>query len=332
MSSLRAGIIGLGQMGRNHARVYRSLPGVDLVVLADSEKIPEEVSRGIETVRTAEEMLDHKIDFCIVATPTISHEEIGVLMAEAGVHTLIEKPISDNSEGAKRLIASFEKAQVIGCVGHIERFNPAIQSMKERIKNGDLGSIFQISTRRQGPFVPRVRDVGVIKDLGTHDFDLSIWLVDEPVVGVSARTALRMGREHEDLAAVTSEFNNSVVGNHLVNWISPFKERTVQVTGERGSFVADMITADLTFWSNGYLASEWETLKHSRGVVEGDVVRYAISKTEPLQEEAQAFRDSILGKSNNVVSLQEGLTVLKVAEACLESAKTGQTVVIPEEL
>ena len=145
MSSLRAGIIGLGQMGRNHARVYRSLPGVDLVVLADSEKIPEEVSRGIETVRTAEEMLDHKIDFCIVATPTISHEEIGVLMAEAGVHTLIEKPISDNSEGAKRLIASFEKAQVIGCVGHIERFNPAIQSMKERIKNGDLGSIFQIS-------------------------------------------------------------------------------------------------------------------------------------------------------------------------------------------
>ena len=95
MSSLRGGIIGLGQMGRNHARVYRSLPDVDLVVLADLEKIPEEVSLGIATVSSAEEMLEHQIDFCIVATPTISHEEIGVLMAEAGVHTLIEKPISD---------------------------------------------------------------------------------------------------------------------------------------------------------------------------------------------------------------------------------------------
>lgn len=332
MRSLRAGIIGLGQMGRNHARVYRSLPGVDLVVLADSEKIPEEVSRGIETVRTAEEMLDHKIDFCIVATPTISHEEIGVLMAEAGVHTLIEKPISESLDGAKRLIAAFEKAQAIGCVGHIERFNPAVQSMRERISNGDLGSIFQISTRRQGPFVSRVRDVGVIKDLGTHDFDLSLWLVGEPVVGVSARTALRMGREYEDLAAITSEFGNSVVGNHLVNWISPFKERIVQVTGEKGSFVADMITADLTFWSNGYMKSEWETLKHSRGVVEGDVVRYAISKTEPLVEEAESFIDAILGRSNKIASLQESLTVLQIAEACLESAKTGQTVVIPEEI
>ena len=326
MKALRAGLVGVGQMGRNHARVLRNLDGVDLVAVVDPERDPNGVAGGLPVVESVESLTEFGLDCCVVASPTAFHLEGGLALAEAGIHTMIEKPIATNLDEADRLIAAFDRAGVIGCVGHVERFNPAIRSMRERIAHGELGDLYQISTRRQGPFVGRVADVGVVKDLGTHDIDLTMWLVSQPIIAVSARTAHRMGRQHEDLASITSICANDVVGNHIVNWLSPLKERVVQVTGERGSFVADTITADLTYWANGEIASEWESLVHTRGVTEGDVVRYAISKPEPLVSEAEAFRDAVLDVRHDVVTLSEGRRVLAVAEACIESAASGQTV------
>ena len=326
MTTLRAGLIGLGQMGRNHLRVLRALDGVDLVVVLDPAGDPNGVADGIPIVESIEALVTQSLDCCVVASPTGFHLEGALALAEAGIHTLIEKPIASDLDEADLIIEAFDRADVVGCVGHVERFNPAIRSMRERIAGGDLGDLYQISTRRQGPFVGRVTDVGVIKDLGTHDIDLAMWLVDEPIVAVSARIAHRMGRHHEDLASITSAFSGGVVGNHLINWLSPFKERLVQVTGERGAFIADTITADLSYWANGETSTSWETLRHARGVSEGDVIRYAISKPEPLVSEAEAFRDAILGIRQDVVSLREGRQVLEVAEACLDSATSGMTV------
>lgn len=326
MTNMRAGLIGVGQMGRNHVRVLRALAGVDLVAVFDPAGDPNGVADGIPVFGSIGSLVAQGLDCCVVASPTAFHLEGGLALAEAGIHTMIEKPVANDLVEADQLIDAFDRAGVVGCVGHVERFNPAIRSMRERIAAGDLGDLYQISTRRQGPFVGRVTDIGVMKDLGTHDIDLAMWLVGEPITAVSARTAHRMGRDHEDLASVTSVFTGGVVGNHVVNWISPFKERLVQVTGERGTFVADTITADLTYWANGETLSDWAPLLHSRGVTEGDVIRYSIPKPEPLVSELEAFRDAILGIRSDVVSLEEGRNVLAVAEACLESAATGRTI------
>ena len=143
---------------------------------------------------------------------------------------------------------------------------------------------------------------------------------------MSARTVHRSGREHEDLVAVVASLSRGTAVNHLVNWLSPLKERVTVITGERGTFVADTLTADLTFHANGEIATTWDSIAKFRGVSEGDVVRYAIPKPEPLRVEHESFRDAVLGKDADIVTMEQGLSTVRVAEAVLQSAARGRTV------
>lgn len=329
MANLRAGLIGLGMMGRHHCRVLAGLAGVDLVAVADaSGKDPHGVARDRPLVRTVEELIAAGLDYCMVAVPTACHEEIGLALAAAGVHAMIEKPLAQDTPSAMRLAAAFESAGLVGAVGHIERYNPALQQARSRLEQGELGQVFQVVTRRQGPFPARIADVGVVKDLATHDIDLTAWVIGQPYAAVSARTAFRSGREHEDLVAITGSLADGTVTNHLVNWLSPYKERVTIITGERGAFLADTLTADLTFHANGSVATTWTDVARFRGVSEGDMIRYAISKPEPLQVEHQAFRDAVLGKESDIVTMSQGLNTVRVAEAAIESARTGSTITL----
>ncbi|GAA1594783.1 hypothetical protein GCM10009693_03420 [Leucobacter chromiireducens subsp. chromiireducens] len=165
----------------------------------------------------------------------------------------------------------------------------------------------------------------MVKDLGSHDIDLTSWLAQSPYQSVSAQTTYRSGREHEDMLAMTGKLENGIIVNHLVNWLSPFKERLTIVTGERGAFVADTLTADLTFYENGTFRGEWDAITAFRGVSEGEVTRFALEKREPLKSEHEAFRDAILGLRADTVTLREGLETLRVAEAAILSGKTGET-------
>lgn len=324
MTNLRAGLIGLGMMGRHHARVLRSLAGVDLVAVADPGGDPYQVSAGLSVLGSVEELIAAGVDMCMVAVPTAYHEAVGLALAEAGVHTMIEKPLAPGVEASKRLVDAFESRGLIGCVGHIERYNPALQNLRRRL--GELGSIYQIITRRQGPFPARIADVGVVKDLATHDIDLTAWVTGQPFASVAARTAFKSGREHEDLVAVVGQLSDGTVTNHLVNWLSPMKERVTVVTGERGTFVADTLTADLTLYENGVIPTTWDDIAKFRGVSEGDVTRFAIAKPEPLMVEHEAFRDAVLGRAADVVTMRQGLATVAVAEAVIESSKSGRTV------
>ena len=143
---------------------------------------------------------------------------------------------------------------------------------------------------------------------------------------VAARTAHRSGRAHEDLVAVVGCLVDGTVTNHLVNWLSPLKERVTIITGERGAFVADTLTADLTLHMNGSVPTTWGDLQQFRGVSEGDVIRFAIPKPEPLRVEHEAFRDVLLGRDAEIVTLEQGLATVAVAEAMIESATSGSTV------
>jgi predicted dehydrogenase len=327
---LRAGLIGLGQMGRHHARVLRTLEGVELVGVADPAAGVLELTGlgldpGTSLVSSVDELLRQRLDMAVVAAPTSTHEQIAVQLASHGVHALIEKPVADDVASADRMADAFETAALVGCVGHIERYNPALQEMRRRLARGELGEIYQVTTRRTGPFPARIADVGVILDLATHDIDSTAWVTGRSYQTVSARTAHRSGRAHEDLVAVVATLEDGIVASHLVNWLSPLKERVSVVTGERGSLVADTLAADLTFFANGVAPVDWESLQSFRGVVQGDVIRYAIAKPEPLRVELEAFRDAVLGVRDDVVSLREGAEVVRVAEAMLASSTSGGT-------
>ena len=326
MANLRAGLIGLGMMGRHHARVLRQLDGVDLVAVADPAGDPHGVAGPLEVLPDVYGLIAAGIDYAMVAAPTRFHTETGLALAEAGVHALIEKPLASDTGGAQRLADAFEAAGLVGAVGHIERYNPALQSLRARLEAGELGEVYQIATRRQGPFPARIADVGVVKDLATHDIDLTAWVAQREFTSVAARTAYKSGREHEDLVAITGFLTGPVVTNHLVNWLSPMKERVTVVTGEKGAFVADTLLADLTFHANGEIVTRWDDVAQFRGVSEGDMIRFAIDKPEPLRTEHENFRDAILGKDTDIVTMAQGLNTVRVAEAVLESAATGQSV------
>ena len=326
MAALRAGLVGLGMMGRHHARVLASLPGVELVAVVDPGGDVHGAAAGREVLASTEELIAKGLDYCVVAAPTGLHETVGLALAEAGVHALVEKPLAADAGAARRMADAFAARGLVGAVGHIERYNPSLQRARQLLEEGHLGAVFQIVTRRQGPFPGRIADVGVVKDLATHDIDLTAWVAQRPFVSVAAQAAYRSGREHEDLIAVTGRLEGDTVTSHLVNWLSPMKERVTIITGEKGALVCDTLTADLTFYANGTASSDWDEVRQFRGVTEGVVVRYAIAKPEPLRTEHEAFRDAVLGKRTDIVTLEQGGRIVEVAEAVLRSAATGSTV------
>ncbi len=328
MANLRAGLIGLGMMGRHHARNLRAIDGVDLVGVADAMGDPHGVAGGLDVKKSIDELIEVGLDYCVVAAPTVFHDEIGTKLAEAGVHALIEKPLAKDTASAKGLAELFKAKGLVGAVGHIERYNPALQNLRKRLEAGELGDLYQVATRRQGPFPNRIADVGVIKDLGSHDIDLTAWVTQRDFELVAARSMFKSGRQYEDMVSATCQLSGGLMSNHLVNWLTPTKERLCIVTGEKGMFVADTLTADLTFYGNGLVQETWDGLAQFRGVSEGDVTRFAIAKPEPLRTEHENFRDAVLGKDADIVTLEQGARVVQVCEAMIESSKTNKFVEI----
>lgn len=308
-------------MGRHHARILRDLDGIDLVAVADPGGDPFRVASGLPLLSNVADLIAANIDIAVVAIPTRFHAEAALALADAGVHTLVEKPIADDSESGWVVSEAFRSRGLVGAVGHVERFNPALQQLRQRLANGDIGAVYQIATRRQSTFPGRIGDVGVAKDLGTHDVDLTAWVAQSAYRSISAQTAFKSGRAFEDMIAMTGRLENGIITNHLINWLSPMKERVTVVTGERGTFVADTATGDLTFHSNGTELLEWESVSTFRGVSEGDTTRFAFAKREPLRSELEAFRDAVLGQPTELSTMSEAAHTLEVVESALDSAQ-----------
>lgn len=325
--ALRAGLLGLGVMGRNHARVLSSLEGVEFVGAFDpAESAPDRV-HDRPVFRDLDALLKCGLDYAVVATPTAFHLGMGTQLADAGIHTLIEKPVASTGEDAATLRDLFASRGLIGGVGHIERYNPALQSARQRIEDGLLGEIYQIATRRQGPFPGRIADVGVIKDLATHDIDLTAWVAQQEYVSVNARTTHRSGRPHEDMVVAVGTLSGGAITSHVVNWLTPFKERITIISGEKGVLVADTLAADLIHYQNGTIPTTWDQAAVFRGVSEGDMTRFALARKEPLLAEHEAFRDSVFtGNAEGIVTLAEGTRVVEIAERMVADGRAKQLV------
>jgi predicted dehydrogenase len=329
--ALRGAVLGLGMIGRHHARLLQTHPPVIFAGAVDpgGDRFGAVYDSARVFPDAATLLASGPVDFAIVAVPTEDHLAVVRELAAAGVHLLIEKPLAATTDEARELIEVCREAGIRAAVGHVERFNPALLELRRRVQGGQLGEVFLIATERVGPFPDRVRDIGVVKDLATHDLDLVRWLGNAPVEQLAAQTQHRMGRAHEDLVLVTGRLRSDVAFNCVVDWLSPAKVRRTRILGERGMLVADTLTADLWFYENGHVASEWSETQALKGVSEGDATRYALSRREPLLVELETFCDYVAGDDDAlVVPLQAGLETVACAEAVLHSAASGQTVVV----
>ena len=317
IDELRIGIAGLGHMGRHHARVLARLDGIHFVGGADPAGDVHRALAGYPLFASLDDLIEAGPDAVVLVTPAAEHEKCAIRLAEAGIHTLIEKPLANDLEAALAIRDAFAERGLIGAVGHIERFNPALQDMKRRLDPRCLGRIFSISTKRAGPFPLRVYETGVVRDLATHDIDIVHWLIGR-FASLDAQIGRQIGTEREDLVEATGRLEDDTIVSMSVNWLTPSKQRTVTVLGEKGALVADLLTSDLTYYSNAAVPIEWDEMARLKGVSEGDMTRYAFPKPEPLQLEHEGFRDAVLDRPEaQIVSLEEGIEVMEVAEAML---------------
>ena len=328
---MKVAVIGVGSMGKNHARVYSELPEAELVAVADADQklvAATAEKHGAHAYTDYREMLEkEKPDAVSIVVPTAMHEEVGLAALDAGVHVLMEKPIAATVEEGQRLI---EKARAVKkqlMVGHIVRFNPAMQALKQKLADGDLGRIFQVFCRRAGPFPARIRDVGVVVDLAPHDVDVMRFLIGAEPLRVYAETEQRIHTDHEDLVWGLLRFPDGVVGSLEINWLTPTKIREVLVLGERGLFRIDDLTQDLYFYENAQVNADlWPALKTLKGVSEGHMIRYAIQRYEPLKAELQAFLGAVKEDKPVPVSGEDGLEALRLALALVESGQKHQVI------
>jgi len=332
---LKAAVIGVGSMGSNHARIYSEMGEVELIAVADPQW---EIARHIagrydaRAYREYRDLLEsERPDLVSIAVPTADHCHVALDCMESGCHMLIEKPIASSIVEGQRMIARAEELGRKLMVGHIVRFNPAIQALKHRLQDAELGKIFQITCRRVGPFPPRIRDVGVVVDLATHDLDLMRFLTGLEPTRVYAEIERRIHTEHEDLLLGLLRFPDGVSGSLEINWLTPIKVREIQVLGERGMFRVDDLTQDLYFFENASASGEfWATLRNLKGVSEGSMTRYPLQRHEPLKTELQAFVGALIRDEPVPISGTEGLQALRLALALVESGRTNRVVEVTD--
>jgi UDP-N-acetylglucosamine 3-dehydrogenase len=328
---LKTAVIGVGSMGKNHARVYSELAEAKLVGVSDENSATAQNigdTFGVNAYADYRELLDkEKPQAVTVAVPTALHEKVVIDVLNAGVHVLVEKPIAATIEEGQRLIALAKKLDRKLMVGHIVRFNPAIQELKKRLDAGELGRIYQVFCRRAGPFPARIRDVGVVIDLAPHDVDIIRFLTGMDPIRLYAETEQRIHTNHEDLLFGMLRFPDGITAALEINWLTPTKLREVLVLGERGMFRVDDLTQDLYFYENAQASGlTWDSLKNLRGVSEGGMERYAIQRFEPLKAELQGFLKAVVDNSIVPVSGEDGLAALRIALALVEAGNTHRVI------
>jgi UDP-N-acetylglucosamine 3-dehydrogenase len=302
---LRVGVVGVGVMGSNHARVLAGLPGIRLVGVADPDQQQARFvagALGTTAVDEVDALLPLGVDAITIAAPTHLHHDIALSCIKRGVHVLVEKPIASNPEEGRRIVAAARHAGVTLMVGHVERFNPAVETIKEAIRGEE---ILSIAITRVGPFPPRMSNVGVVIDLAVHDIDLIRWFTDSEIVDVQPLTANAVA-EREDIALLQFRTTSGVLAQINTNWLTPFKARTVHVATRDKYIIGDLLTRTVTECF-GFQPDGSYSMRH-----------LSVGYTEPLRSELVAFFTAIRSGSAAVVSGEEGVASLEIAMRCLD--------------
>src|SRR5437764_1018427 len=303
---LRIGVVGVGIMGSNHARVLAELPGVELVGIADPDhKQASFVAQVLGCSRSGDvdSLLDLGIDAVTIAAPTHLHREIALTAIARGVHVLVEKPIASTPEEGRDIIAAARRAGVTLMIGHVERFNPAVQAIKDAIRGED---ILSIAITRVGPFPPRMSNVGVVIDLAVHDIDLIRWFTESDIAEVQPQLSSAVA-EREDIALLQFRTASGVLAHINTNWLTPFKARNVTVATRDKYVMGDLLTRQVTECF-GFQPDGSYSMRH-----------LSVGHAEPLRAELHAFVNAIRNGTTPPVTGGEGVASLEIAIRCLES-------------
>jgi len=307
---LRVGVVGAGVMGANHARVFTGLPGVELVgVVEPDEKQSNFVSGilGCRMLPTVDALLELGVDAVSIAAPTHLHRDVALACVSRGAHVMVEKPIATTVEEGRDIIAAARHAGVTLMVGHVERFNPAVQAIKEALKGED---ILSISITRVGPFPPRMSNVGVVIDLAVHDIDLISWFTGSPIVEVQPQVS-SVRAEREDIALLQFRTASGVLAQINTNWLTPFKARTVHVATKQKYVIGDLLTRQVQECF-GFQQDGSYSMRH-----------LSVGYAEPLREELAAFVKAIRSGEEPAVSGEAGVASLEIASRCLDDGSAG---------
>src|SRR5438105_7303030 len=302
---LRVGVVGVGVMGSNHARVFAGLPGTELVGVADPDrKQAEFVARtlGCAAVADVRELLERDVDAVTIAAPTHLHRDIALKCIARGVHVMVEKPIASSVDEGREIISAARRAGMTLMVGHVERFNPAVEAIKEAILGED---ILSIAITRVGPFPPRMSNVGVVIDLAVHDIDLIRWFTDSDIVEVQPQLSSAVA-EREDIALLQFRTASGVLAHINTNWLTPFKARTVHVATRKKYVMGDLLTRQVTECF-GFQPDGSYSMRH-----------LSVGHAEPLRAELAAFVGAIHNAAPPAVTGEEGVASLEISIRCLE--------------
>ena len=315
---IKVGVIGVGNMGFHHVRIYSQLAENGLVELVGVSDINYERALSVAKVFKTRAFKDYRelvglVEAVSIATPTETHKDIALEYINAGKHVLVEKPIASNVREALELVKVAEENHVVLMVGHVERYNPAVTKLREIIRGGLLGEPVTIMAKRVGPFDPRVAMTSIIIDLAIHDIDVINSLLESRVLSIYARSRrVHPSSLEDDYGLITISYENQVDAVVQTNRLTPYKIRSLEVVGTRGVAVLNYIEQKITMY-------------------DGEWVRDAIiQREEPLKLELLNFIRVVEGVEKPIVTKEQATYALLIAEAALESSKKNKPICIKD--
>ena len=294
MEKVRVGVVGIGYLGSEHARIYSKLPGVELVALCDIDPAKKTLPQKYRVPFYEDyEMLFGKVDAVSITTPTQDHHRLAKAFLAHGIHLLIEKPITKSVEEADELVAIARQKNCLIQVGHVERYNSALRTIRPYVQSAHF-----LECHRLGPFKRRSLDVGVVLDLMIHDIDIILSLIPSPVERVDA-VGIHVLTDKEDIANARLNFKNGAAANLTASRLTTKSMRKIRIFSE-----------------NSYISLDTFKQKADRYWKEGDKIRMErvrVKKKEPLQEELVSFVHAVSTKEKPLVSGEEAREALRVA-------------------
>lgn len=316
MGKIKVAVIGVGVMGKNHARVYSELNECELIAVSDldKEKGEEAAARfNCKYYADYQEMLvKEHIDALSIVVPTKNHKKIAVEVMNSGIHILLEKPIAGNINDAEEIISKSKEKKIKLLIGHIERFNPAVIKLKKIIDEGKLGTVTSIIARRVGLFPSRVKDANIVIDVSVHDIDIIRYFMGrEPdEIYTSGSKSLNSNREDQVVALLKYGDANGIIQS---NWITPIKIRNLSVTGTKGYAELNYLTQELILYESNYEETYDDYGDFIIKFGKPNKIEMGIINKEPLKAEIEHFLKCATGQEEPLVSGKEGLATLKIA-------------------
>ena len=317
MSKLKAAVIGVGSMGKNHLRTYSEISTIQLAAISDlNETLGNTLSNefDVKYYKDYKEMIDiEKPNIVSICVPTSFHYQIAKYCIEKKINILLEKPITMNISEAEELLKLAKENNIKFLVGHIERYNPAVRKVKEMINKNDLGKIITIIARRVGGFPPQIKDANISVDLAIHDIDIVNYLLNDLPMEIFVNKQKNHIEKREDSVEFFLKYKN-VSAYIQANWITPVKIRKLNITGFEGYLEMDYINQQIEFYKSNYDKFK-ETSKDFSDYVlrfsEPDKINISVAKKEPLKEEILYFINCV--ENNIEINSQFAIDALKIA-------------------